>query len=257
MKHSDFIGHLSHILDIPSSTLRYWEKEGLIRFNRGENNYRTFATSQIFEVGDIAFYRDIRIPIEDLKELPGMDLDHVEDILTASETRLEQDVERIERNLERIRLRKSAIERTRRLRTPRIVRARLPALYDIVFEEYSAMQHRLNDPYKEAAYSLASAPDNTWGATTSNIQNRAVVRPADSEPRLYLNGLMMLEYHNETNKTSFQNNIPQLRQMAVDLGYRPGDVVGTYLLSAFDRLRYTYYDGYVELLPVKDKSGSV
>lgn len=252
MQHNDFIGRLSSILGIPSSTLRYWEKEGLVHFNRGENNYRTFATPHIFEIGDIAFYRDLRIPIADLKKLSTMDLDRVEDILNASETRLEQNIMQAKQNLEKIRLRKAAIERVRQLRTPHIIQTRLPPIYDIVYEEYNAMQHRLNDPYKEAVYSLSSSPDTTWGATLSNIQNRPQVRPGDLEPRLYLNGLVMLEYHNETNRDSFQNNIAQLRQTVADLGYRAGDVIGTYLISAFDDLRYTYYDGYIELLPPLD-----
>lgn len=248
MKHADFIGKLSSILDIPASTLRYWEKEGLIHFNRGENNYRTFTLPHIFEIGDVAFYRDIAIPIEDLKKLSSADLDSVEDILIASETKLEQDIAQVQKNLERIRLRKAAIARVRQLRKPKIVWKALPPIYDIVFEEYTAMQHRLNDPYKEAAYSLASYPDVIWGATLDNIQNRSVVRPGDTEPRLYMNCLMMLEYHNETNLVDLKNNLAQLRQAAKGFDYHPGDILGTYLISACDQLRYTYYDCYVELL---------
>ena len=59
---------------------------------------------------------------------------------------------------------------------------------------------------------------------------------------------MMIEYLSEENLSTFKNNINELRGKAVELGYRPGDIMGTYLMSAYEGLHYTYYDCYVELL---------
>lgn len=38
-------GEVLGVTNIPASTLRYWEKEGYVRSNRGENNYRNSADS--------------------------------------------------------------------------------------------------------------------------------------------------------------------------------------------------------------------
>ncbi|WP_138269529.1 MerR family transcriptional regulator, partial [Anaerofustis stercorihominis] len=60
------IGLISKILNIPRSTLRYWESEGLINLKRNkENDYREFDVSSIFEILDIALYRKLNISIKE------------------------------------------------------------------------------------------------------------------------------------------------------------------------------------------------
>lgn len=51
----NYIKDISEIYGIPKSTLRYWDSEGLIHFNREpSNSYRQFDLKTIMNVGDIA-----------------------------------------------------------------------------------------------------------------------------------------------------------------------------------------------------------
>lgn len=46
------IKYAADILNLNSSTLRYWEKEGLISFSRGESNdYREFSSNDVGTTG--------------------------------------------------------------------------------------------------------------------------------------------------------------------------------------------------------------
>ncbi len=43
-------GEVLGVTNIPASNLRYWEKEGYVRSNRGENNYRYFDSYQLIKI---------------------------------------------------------------------------------------------------------------------------------------------------------------------------------------------------------------
>ena len=70
MKEYYNIKEVARLLQIPTSTLRYWDDEGVIHAERdGENNYRKFSLSSIIELSMVSFYRNIGIPIRDLKQI--------------------------------------------------------------------------------------------------------------------------------------------------------------------------------------------
>ena len=49
---------VSELLNIPKSTIRYWDEQGLISTTRNEENgYRTFDLEDLFKIYDIDFYR--------------------------------------------------------------------------------------------------------------------------------------------------------------------------------------------------------
>ncbi|MCP3739511.1 MerR family transcriptional regulator [Rossellomorea sp. BNER] len=49
-EHSMTTGEVSLQTNIPTSTLRYWEKEGYVNSKRGENNYRYFNSYQFIKI---------------------------------------------------------------------------------------------------------------------------------------------------------------------------------------------------------------
>ena len=62
------IKDVSELLNIPKSTIRYWDEQGLISTTRNEENgYRTFDLEDLFKIYDIDFYRKMGIPIKDIK----------------------------------------------------------------------------------------------------------------------------------------------------------------------------------------------
>ena len=78
-------------LGIASSTLRYWESEGLVQSGRNDaNGYRQYSLHDLIEASEIAFYRKLGVPVKELegyRALSAQDLD-------AALARTEDDVER-------------------------------------------------------------------------------------------------------------------------------------------------------------------
>lgn len=92
MKRLYSIGEVSELLDIPRSTIRYWDAEGLIHAAREEENgYRLFDIDAIFQVYDINFYRKLDIPMKQMKNLYSKSLNEMYDILAETEQRLDHE----------------------------------------------------------------------------------------------------------------------------------------------------------------------
>ena len=51
------IGEVSRLLDIPESTLRFWQDKGIFSVEKGENNYRQYTVYDLTNIAEIAFYR--------------------------------------------------------------------------------------------------------------------------------------------------------------------------------------------------------
>lgn len=63
------INKISKLFNIPKSTLRYWEDEGLISSVRNkDNDYREYNTSSLVEICNIKFYRSLNFPIKELRK---------------------------------------------------------------------------------------------------------------------------------------------------------------------------------------------
>lgn len=67
MKNKILIHEVAKLLDLDESTIRFWEKKGLLHLKRDtENGYRYFDSQSLIEVMDIIFFRNLQLPIKDL-----------------------------------------------------------------------------------------------------------------------------------------------------------------------------------------------
>lgn len=70
------INEAAKYFNIPKATLLYWEKEGLIHFERmSKNNYRKFTPDSIFQIELVLHLRTLGVPIETIKKAPQMSLE--------------------------------------------------------------------------------------------------------------------------------------------------------------------------------------
>lgn len=73
---------VSELLQIPKSTLRYWEKENLIRSQRDQSNdYRTYSVEDLVIILDIMFYRNLNISVHSLKNIYQLSIPEHIDLL--------------------------------------------------------------------------------------------------------------------------------------------------------------------------------
>lgn len=74
------IGEVSRILDIPTSTLRYYDKIGLVKpMMIGENGYRYYGIEQFDFIFTILLYRILDISLEDMKK--SIFTDNIDEII--------------------------------------------------------------------------------------------------------------------------------------------------------------------------------
>lgn len=97
------IKEASELLNIPASTLRYWEELGLIHSHRlPDSNYRAYSLHALFEASNIAFYRKMGVSIRQLEKMKSRSL---EDVITAfgiTTEKFQDEITRLERALRRL-----------------------------------------------------------------------------------------------------------------------------------------------------------
>lgn len=90
------LDQISKLLNIPKSTLRYWEEQGLIHSQRNENNaYREYTLEDLIIICDIIFYRSLNIPVKKLKHIYDVPLYDNYQYLQYSNQQLQSEIDRL------------------------------------------------------------------------------------------------------------------------------------------------------------------
>ena len=85
------IKEAARYLGVASSTLRYWESEGLVQAGRGEaNGYRQYSLHDLIEASEIAFYRKLGVPVKELRGYRALSARSLDEALARTEDGVEQ-----------------------------------------------------------------------------------------------------------------------------------------------------------------------
>lgn len=99
------LDEIAKSFNIPKSTLRYWESEGLISSKRNkDNDYREYTYEDIVIICDILFYRSLHVPIKKLKNLYSISLHDNISYLRNLHTHLTQEIDTLhqtQKNIEK------------------------------------------------------------------------------------------------------------------------------------------------------------
>jgi MerR family mercuric resistance operon transcriptional regulator len=84
------ISHAAKQLGINPSTIRFYERKGLIapQLHRAENGYRQYGTEDIEAIAQIRNYKDAGLELAEIKSLLGNDADDCTHLLELLETQL-------------------------------------------------------------------------------------------------------------------------------------------------------------------------
>ncbi len=96
------IGEISKILDIPTSKLRFWENQGLFSISKRANKYRSYTTTDLIQIADILFYRNLGIPIREINNFSSMTLREYGSFLQDTQQQLEDKIRENIRMYQRI-----------------------------------------------------------------------------------------------------------------------------------------------------------
>ena len=63
------IKEVEQYLEIPRATVRFYEKEGLIHPERGQNGYRTYSPEDITRLKQIIIFRKLGMKVTDIEDV--------------------------------------------------------------------------------------------------------------------------------------------------------------------------------------------
>ncbi|EAC9052724.1 MerR family transcriptional regulator [Listeria monocytogenes] len=102
------IGEFSELVDIPSSTLRFYEKEGLITPERDKNNLRTYSEEDANWLKFLLHLKGAGLSIEELKQYTiwrtagDSTISKRLNMLKEKKIVLEQEIENLQKNLDTV-----------------------------------------------------------------------------------------------------------------------------------------------------------
>lgn len=111
------IKEVARLLQIPMSTLRYWDDEGVIHTERDSgNNYRIFSMAAVMELSTVSFYRSLGIPVKEVKQMMESDVKIQKSILEEEEEKVEKQIQNMHEQQRRIQQQKFLLEEVERLK---------------------------------------------------------------------------------------------------------------------------------------------
>lgn len=222
---------ISKILGIPTSTLRYWDKEGLVTFKRNlQNDYRQVSVFTLLDLLDVLDYREMEMPNSKIKQTPQMTTDELLALLSENRIELQAKITKLQQTLSKIDLKEWALQRLKTLeqRKPTLVYRQMPPIYKVDLQNKDDIRKYLA-PMQ--AMDLLYADENSYwtaGMWTESSSGK-ILRPADTRPMPYLNGLLCFSRDPKQNNNE---QFEKLFNLAYEIGYRPQYVMFQFLTSA-------------------------
>lgn len=246
------ISDVAKLFGIPVSTLHYWEKEGLFNVARIEDNkYRKFSHSDILNIWEIMLYRELEVPIDRIGSILDSNVDNLLLIYEDNEIKINNQINNLNKKLERINRQKEAIATISNLRDSGIVLA-VPDVDRCVLDEFTieSIKCSLVNPYncmmyisgREKIEYVRCLAINDKDSITKSGENTNIVWHKDTDKK-YMQFLWKINIDNV-----MDNNLESVVLDICKMGYKTGEVIGRYLLIATEEgKRYEYYKGFIEI----------
>lgn len=221
------ISDVSEALGVPTSTLRFWDKEGLIRFERNDdNNYRNFSYQTMLDICDIIFFRSLELPLSTIKIINTKSADDLNLLLKETKTELEQKIAYLQQVTERIEAREKKLEKYQHMQAQplRVIKAKLSPVRSFNFQDKEMVQLYLDDPGLSADILAGPLNDSMVCGMFVDSEVKNIIREGDDEERNYLYGLLWMNRDKQMNAEQFWSTSQRL-------GYKPGHIICKYLVS--------------------------
>lgn len=245
MNEQQTLKKLASLFHIAPSALRYWDKEGLIRFERSEeNNYRYPTWKTMLDICDVLLGRSLSIPVKTIRELPKMTVKEQKQMLNESEEKLLNQIKEIQATLVSIDHKKKLLEKAEVLESENdvvLVDIKMQAIRSFTFESKEDTELFIYDPSRSAI--ILNAKHECFYCMFSENSHNELIREEDNDSKYYLKGLLKVNSEDVS-----MNNANLFYEEASRRKLKVGSIIGRYLTTAFDKGRYDYYEAWLEIL---------
>ena len=243
------IKDIAELFQLPVSTLHYWEKEGLLKANRTENKYRVFESRDFFDIWEIHLYRNLQVPVRELKELKKKGFKEIESLLEENRKVLEEEIREKKQILDKLERYQDSFAEWEKLKTREgQVRVQMPDVRAIKRDPFTkeSMKQTVENPYnccllfrKEDGF----APIMCIPATETEIDKEEFIWKETDDGKTYI----VLGIYTEINHMD-HNNIEENVKYLKERGYEVDTVIARYLFSATEgEKRYDYHKAWFEV----------
>lgn len=240
------ISDVARIFDIPASTLRFWERKGLVEFERVPmSSYRKFSFKSLADLADVAFARSVDMPIAEVRNMREKSPDELQRLLDRLEEEAIDKIVQLGQVVEEIHRRQMPFKTWKMIKSQPIhrVSAKLPIVCEFDFANEEMVRQYLADP-SQAVDIISSEDPSTYRYGRFTEQSQwDVVRPADKDARSYLYGGLWMAMDRTTNVREFWDEADRL-------GLEHGDAICRYLFAAdWEDKGYCYFfEAWLEVL---------
>ncbi|MFA9379220.1 MAG: MerR family DNA-binding transcriptional regulator [Lachnotalea sp.] len=246
MKQPLSIGEISTLLDIPKSTLRYWDSEGLIDLSRNDaNNYREYTLHTLISLSDLVYYRSLNMPLKELKRLKEVTPLELENSLKTLDNKLEEQIDQLHKSKDELKKREANIKCYMALVSNPYQEDKMDfdRIYSFAYDNAKAWALCISDQYSNILYY-----DKTWngpeiGMTQCYSKESQLLWEKGESNHRYVTFPLAVEYSNPQ-RIDFLPHLEKLQSM----GYKTDKIFGRYLFSAFVDRHCDFYKGYAEIL---------
>lgn len=235
-------------LGIAPSTLRYWEREGLVRADRNqENDYRQYSVHDLIDASEIAFYRKLGVSVKELRSYRALSVAALDNTLERTAYNIDQRIIELELMRERLIYQRTLNDRAKTLMEAGMCPSK-PAINQLSAIDYddSRLWHLLvNEPWRYGVIIEASHPETRREAVVDahpSPTNVIWTHDKNEEASLALECLLLVDPDGD------KTNARELFCQAKKNGFEPSCVVGNYLLTASsdeDSLRWDFYHAWI------------
>lgn len=247
------IKDIAELFQLPVSTLHYWEKEGLLKANRTENKYRVFESRDFFDLWEIHLYRNLQVPIRELKEIKKKGIKEIESLLEENRRSLEEEIRQKQQILNKlVRYQDSFTEWEELMTREDQVRVQMPDIRAIKRDPFTkeSMKQTVEDPYnccllfrREDGFT----PIMCIPATERDFAKEECIWIENDDGKTYI----VLGIYTEINHMN-HNNIEEKVKWLKKRGYEVDTVIARYLFSAMNgEKRYDYHKAWFAVREMK------
>lgn len=233
-------------LGIAASTLRYWEREGLVQAGRcPANDYRRYSLHDLIEASEIAFYRKLGVPVKDLKGYRALSARGLDEALERTEDDVERRIAELEATRDRLARQRSLGAQAARLERDGM-RPGVPGIASLSAIDYDAAapwKLLVEEPWRYGVLVLASDPDEVLEAVVDAQAGDGAVlwRREEAHDEGTCRECLL-----KVSPTAEGSNAADLFAEAARQGIEPYAVAGGYLLTASDETgRWDYHRAWV------------
>lgn len=240
------IGEVARLLDVPESTLRFWQEKEMFSVPKDKSNYRQYTMTDLIDIAEMAFYRNIGVPVKEMKNFRSLTLADYDSILEELKAALEEKSRHTLAMLDALALKRSHIENIAYLKTVDFTYGTVPFSCVVPFDyndREKLIRYTKNPSLYVRCINTQQPEDEVRGIITAHPTPGDAPLWQQQENRHY--AIFLVE---EVASEGYVNNIPE-KLALVQQKHRTGTLLAKFLLSeALGGRRMDYLLAYVELL---------